>query len=297
GLWEICTARYFFVQETYAIRYTECALGSFVHRPLPVATFSNVNDLSSFLYFSFFIALALFFLRTNKAAKVLDVFCMLIYLVVIVAGQSRSVFLGFILALLALLIYWICKFIRQKKWKRIGIWTLVGVTVLGCCLFLTKETLLSSNFWLDDRSDTSRMNLMKDGFIYLYNHWFMGVGWGNIEYYRSQSMDPMSIDTITQIHNWWMEILVTSGIFIFAGYLWIYLRNYKHLFQASLVLKNRVEQKNMLVFFMAFTGCVIVFVASSSFVRCDWFWVILALLFAYCGHHPISNENQKKLDL
>jgi hypothetical protein len=48
--------------------------------------------------------------------------------------------------------------------------------------------------------------LIKQGFWLLKEHYFLGVGAGNVEYHMAQFKDLTQ--GIVNMHNWWGEVLI-----------------------------------------------------------------------------------------
>jgi teichuronic acid biosynthesis protein TuaE len=68
-------------------------------------------------------------------------------------------------------------------------------------------------------SGGTRINLIVGGLVALRDSGFLGVGPGNAEHYLRQMP---TLETVYNLHNWWMEVLVNGGVLIFVGYLLFY---------------------------------------------------------------------------
>lgn len=71
-----------------------------------------------------------------------------------------------------------------------------------------------------DKSVSIRKYLIGNGFHFLAESHFLGVGAGNVEHYMAGAP---GVEDKTNIHNWWMEVLVNFGVMIFALYIGLYL--------------------------------------------------------------------------
>jgi teichuronic acid biosynthesis protein TuaE len=68
------------------------------------------------------------------------------------------------------------------------------------------------------RSITVRKYLLLYGMRFLHESWYFGVGAGNVEHYME---GQKGIDKVN-IHNWWAEVLVNFGVWVFAAYVVFY---------------------------------------------------------------------------
>jgi len=62
------------------------------------------------------------------------------------------------------------------------------------------------------------MNLIRNGLVFLSSTFGFGVGAGNIEYWMEHN-PVYNTSSITNMHNWWIEILVAYGVIIFILYI------------------------------------------------------------------------------
>ncbi|PTM56720.1 O-antigen ligase family protein [Desmospora activa] len=71
-----------------------------------------------------------------------------------------------------------------------------------------------------DKSVSIRKYLIANGLNFLVESHFLGVGAGNVEHYMAGAP---GVEDKTNIHNWWMEVLVNFGLLIFILYMGFYL--------------------------------------------------------------------------
>ena len=134
----------------------------------------------------------------------------------------------------------------------------------------------------ENTSDFIRLNLILNGLFFLSNNLLMGTGLGNIEYYmqRYAILDTLGI---INMHNWWFEILVTSGIFIFCGYCFFYVRLLNHMWQYS-KHSNERDMSNLGMVMVGFlTAFPIASISSSSIMGADIIWTYFAIIIAFEG--------------
>ena len=137
------------------------------------------------------------------------------------------------------------------------------------------------------REDSARMILSRNAFQELHKHSLLGVGAGNAEEhmkaYRTETFQ------ILALHNWWLEILVNYGIFIFVLYI-VFI--FRLLFQLYLVAVRagpgvlKVVAESALV---GLAGFPIAAVSSSSLVYSRVMWIFFG--FALCAVNLYWSSN------
>jgi len=131
------------------------------------------------------------------------------------------------------------------------------------------------------------MILSRNAFQELHKHSLLGVGAGNAEEhmkaYRTETFQ------ILALHNWWLEILVNYGIFIFVLYI-VFI--FRLLFQLYLVAVRagpgvlKVVAESALV---GLAGFPIAAVSSSSLVYSRVMWIFFG--FALCAVNLYWSSN------
>lgn len=115
-----------------------------------------------------------------------------------------------------------------------------------------------------------RLGLIKDGFVMLLHSFLFGVGPGAFEdNVRLLEANPLVVNP----HCWPMEILAQYGIFIFAGYFFLYGLVMLHVFR--LYKKHRTMEIGIAL-------CLLVFLlpagfASSSMLKFPAQWLVLSV--------------------
>ena len=130
------------------------------------------------------------------------------------------------------------------------------------------------------RSDLIRQNLIQNGLMFLEDTYYFGVGIGNIEYYM-EYFGELYVGDIRNMHNWWIEILVSSGIFIFIIYLYQYLKYLKVLFKISKNTNNLDDMYISSCFCALLIGLFIGAVGPSSLFISEWFLPLFGLIIVY----------------
>lgn len=274
GFYEIQTCNYLFLLDTSKV-------GSYIRDGLPVSGMNNVNDYAMLLMTGLYSTISIYFTTQSKIKKIFSVGILCFLLVMIALTRSRGIILGLCLSLV--LVGALCIHIRKK--------------IISTCAIIVFSSIIISVFWGNltsiihyctdiftlelgkGASDFIRLNLILNGFIYLKNTMFMGTGLGNIEYYM-KTFPFLDTKGIVNIHNWWMEVLVSSGIFVFVGYcVFYYFLCWRMLQLSKYSCDSHIRKLGtiMLAFLVAFT---IASVSSSSLMGKDIVWQYFAIIIA-----------------
>lgn len=146
------------------------------------------------------------------------------------------------------------------------------------------ETVLPgiSGVNLEYGSDYVRMNLIKNGLHFLPQNLFMGTGAGGIEHWMASEW-IYDTGSITNIHNWWMEILTGYGIIVFIGYMIFYIKLCIDMFRIFRSSSNYKEVYIAFAMIGALVSFVIGSVSSSSNMASYQIWVFFAIVIAFQG--------------
>ncbi len=131
-----------------------------------------------------------------------------------------------------------------------------------------------------DNSVSIRTNLIKNGLFFVLSTFGFGVGAGNAEHWVANH-SLFSTGHIINLHNWWLEILVNYGVFVFAAYMVMYFSLVKRIWEIwreSRDKFNKMISETLLVSLVAFFFAS---VSSSSIMgfRTQWFLFAFALAF------------------
>jgi len=207
------------------------------------------------------------------------------FYLIVVTGSCVNILAALLeLAFLVLLLTNLC----QKVKVAVG----VGA-FLAAVLFLLPEPIqelslgimrslgsIATQAELGEGSVAIRINLAWNGLAFLYRTVGFGVGVGNAEYWMA---NHAFYDTagILNPHNWWLEILINYGIFIFAGYLIFFIslvrqpwRIWKRTDQSG----NRIIPGALLV---ALVGFSVASIGSSSIMALTPQWLLFAFALAF----------------
>lgn len=287
GVYEIFTGDYRFAQEnSFEFYQAKSMLVSTIGMRIPMSVFANPNDFGLFLLFSFFVSLALFYCKNKRIGKSFSLLLSLLFSFLIVATQSRSIFMS----LVAGIVIWL--YFDFRHWNS----STKLLTIL--LLFLSASSILS---WLianqdlyialvsaEEGSDSARLSLIKYGFVILGDTFLLGTNIGNVEAHMAEY--TAYTNGVVNIHNWWMEVLVSSGVIIFFYYIRIYIKQLlfflKHIYKTNDRTVYRINQ--------AFLCFMITFgfgsITSSSIFPTEWMWTAFTIIFAFPEVYKSKNN-------
>lgn len=129
-----------------------------------------------------------------------------------------------------------------------------------------------------------RINMYIDSIAAASEIFFLGSGPGS---YSNFIIKFQPDSRITDPHNWWLEILVQYGAFIFMGYVYLHLQVFKNLYKH--MLNSDVAStliKTQLIFIIA---CI----APSSYIAYSSQWIFLGLSIAVIGINQDYTKEEK----
>jgi len=279
GFWEHLTGQHLPVSgyfgETRA-RFMYC----------PTGVFYNPNDYATFLALSIPFALGVLRYAKRWLPRLIGLGTALAAFYLTVITGSRTNILAVLLELVFIVV--LLTDIRQKV--KVAIAAIVYVVI---ALFLlpspiqelaakiTRElSSIATKAELSIGSVAIRMNLALNGLAFLYSTAGFGVGAGNAEYWMA---NYARYDTagILNLHNWWLEILVNYGLFIFVGYVMFYASLVWQLWRIWRTTdrgRNRMIVEALLV---ALIGFLVASISSSSIMALTPQWLLFAFALAF----------------
>ena len=246
----------------------------------------NPNDLALAILMIF----PFFFLSKNK---ILKIFGIISTAIIIVKSGSRGMFLAL---LFMIMIYFI--FISKKKIIAISFFViLVSINIINANYlpnyFLNSEnprireiaysySALISYIRFDSYNDNDsigvRQQLIKNGLIGLKNSHYLGVGGGGS---RALAERLGGIDgRVTSMHNFWIEVLVDSGIVFFI----IFLIWYSKILIGLLRVVNHTKYKFLKYVasscFLSMGGFLLGAIVPSSVIYFFPMWIMYGISIA-----------------
>jgi teichuronic acid biosynthesis protein TuaE len=160
--------------------------------------------------------------------------------------------------------------------------SLPGLSLPGIGVQHWRVGTLASDIAAGTGSGANRVRLTLNGLAVLRNSGLLGVGPGNAEYHLQRRPGT---EMVYNLHNWWMEVLVNGGIFVFVGYLLFYAALLYHLFQVAVGAKGGVLPFAATSLFTALVGYSFGALASSSAIHFTPMWVHFGLGMAVINLH------------
>lgn len=252
--------------------------------PQPFSTFVNTNDYALFLVFAFF--LMYFCLKESKmiAIKSTIVLFMTSIIVLIVLSGSRASLLGIILGsgvIVAL----------EHKIKQVIVSLSIASLLLLLVYFIYPNiaqigldyitSFLNFDFTRSTGSEVVRLNLIKNGLHFLVRTFGFGTGAGNIEFWM-ENVAILNVLQVYNIHNWWMEILVSYGVLIFILYIIFYFNIIRVLF-VNLERSSGTSRSISISIIAIMVSYLITSFSSSSNLSSEWLWMFWGVVVTYQG--------------
>lgn len=276
GWFEVNTGKYLFLSADRILLYSK--------NNYPVSMFGNTNDFATFMLFSVFILFICFTVSKKLISKIVYMTSMFSSSYLILLTSSRANILGLIIGV-AFLIYFS---LRNKRVRFI----MVSFLMLLFSFVLIypnmvqdfiNNTMGNLKFNFDTtNSEVVRINLIKNGFLFLIQTFGFGTGAGNIEYWMENRGVYYTADVVN-IHNWWLEILTGYGVLVFTLYILFYFKLFKSLFRTFRISKEKEDITISLSVMCCMIGFVFGAISSSSNISAEWLWVFWAIVIAYQG--------------
>ncbi|MFK8242152.1 MULTISPECIES: O-antigen ligase family protein [unclassified Facklamia] len=291
GYYEIITGNYLFADLAKLDKYR-----TFNSQPMtriPITYFANQNDYATFLLASLSIMLICYHRAQNIWLRLTILLSGVAssYLIYRSGSRMALLMLGVFIILLVLFQF---KITFNRKIITTGLITgivgLITIFIIKPALWHKLLTMLLSTQSGAITGDSARVNLYKNGLIFIGETFGRGVGAGNVEYWMG-NFTYYSVGSLVNIHNWWLEILVGYGIFVFASYLVVYILLIRRLFIMTKYSSQREQYtaRALLIFMLIF---IFSSITSASNMLIEWHWCIFALLISYIKIHESINRNR-----
>ena len=262
-----------------------------VHGPLrfPMGMTCDPNDFATLMFIGVFVSWALYKLGTGKF-RYLYFLAMIDEAILLVMTSSRANILGLGLAIISVL--FVDSGVGSKVKYAILIATaLIIVSLSGAMLFIEEQLTFNFSGVGKVGSDVVRTNLIKNGLEFLIQTCGFGVGAGQVESWMKTDK-IYEVLRITNMHNWWAELLTNYGIFITALYLLFYCRMFLDFYKAIRhKYLNRRDKVICLSLCAIMAGYVLASISSSSVISTECIWVFWSLCITY---QAILGQNIRK---
>ncbi|MCS1352250.1 O-antigen ligase family protein [Mechercharimyces sp. CAU 1602] len=277
--------------------------------PFITSVFTNQNDLATFITLLIpFILTSFYLLPLGWRGKAWAYLLLVLSLYCLIGTGSRInnliVFPLVVAVWLISLPFTVKKSVLGdwKMWRNAGVIaaSVLIVTGLSCHLLLPDfvKTKIGTTFGLyedlkpqawempaqaeemiaggGDRSVETRKMLILNGVFFLKESAGVGVGAGNVEPYMSKMNN---VNEKSNMHNWWMEILVNFGVFIFLLYLLFYFHFLLSLYRRA---GKRAQTSSwlrwgLLSSALSLTGFLLGGMAPSTVIHFTPMWTVIGL--------------------
>ncbi|MGX7014859.1 O-antigen ligase family protein [Vagococcus silagei] len=278
GLIEVFTGEYIFTDNIY--------ISGYLRNKMPVSSLYNTNNYATVLVF-FIILLFYLLISSKKWQKKFFIFILLLADVFLLyMTQSR----GNLLGLLTCIVIYVLLMILQSKHmtsKYIKLFFVLLMLFILICIAIILMNIGVTDFrtieFFNNQSNFTRLNLIKNGFYFLSSSKYLGVGLGNIENLM-MTFSKFPTNGIFNLHNFFIEIMVSSGIIVFTffvkGYIQILYNSVTNFFNP---LSKEMGQRSL---YLVLYLCAFLFssISPSSLFQLRWFWAIttfILLMYSY----------------
>lgn len=279
ALWELTTGNHL---PSSGLNYVD--IGYEFARFAPTTTFYNQNDYATLIGITFPLLLSVTIHSRRLSVKLLIILTLFITLYVLIYTTSRANILAIIVSILFLILL-------QKNIKtKILILFLISISVFASIFMIPSkfkdgiqnvaEDITELSTGTQDYGIEVRYNLILNGLVFVKNSGGFGVGAGNAEYYM-ENRNVYPVANITNIHNWFFEVLVNYGILILLLYTLVLLSLFRQLliiYKKTLNTSDRMISEGFLCVLVAFP---ISSMSTSSLTAFNPFWILFAIMIAF----------------
>ena len=290
GFWEYLSGQHLTVSKFYLSTNENIIF-------IPTGVFHNPNDYAAFLALGVPFVISLF----RNEEKILFRFLGMetvagaIYLVVVTGSRAN------ILAILLELIIFLVIVNVKRKIKLIIdlvvcmliLLIFLSVPLQGFFLQTTGQISSVATQAVEKIGSMSvRLNIIRNGLSFLCSKAGFGVGAGNFEYYMS-NFAIYDTGGIINSHNWWLEILVNYGIFVFIGYIIFYLSiiwKLRKVYYGKLSRYEKIICESLLISLIGFS---LASLSPSSIMAFRPQWLLFAFALAFLNY--IFNKEETRV--
>lgn len=289
GLWNQITGQQ--IIDYSSLNIPDYKKESFMHTPR--AIFYNQNDYATYLALSIPFVITFIRYAKNTMLKFSGMLIISVCLYLLVFTFSRANYV----AVLFGFVFWYM-FLTKKSLTKIKIAIFVSLIILILSIFLfnyieiigdiIKVQLISLSQESGIGNSLSiRVNLIKNSLLFFFNSFGLGIGAGNSEYYMVNYATYPTYG-ITNVHNWWLEILGEYGIFIFTGYILFYIGLFANLYKVYKKLDTVIEKKICESLLMSLAVFSFASISSSSILNFMPQWILFAFSLGFLNYYRIQ---------
>ncbi|WNB92701.1 O-antigen ligase family protein [Bacillus sp. NEB1478] len=263
-------------------------------KSIPTSVFANENDFASFISISFFFALALANHTKHMIVKIGAIGVMLFSLYIMSLTSSRANYISILLGLGFWFLFLTSRNIKRYMIIAFGFMSVLAILIVPHKIYNGFASVYGLIATLGNNTEGSsvdiRINLIKNSFHFISESFGFGIGAGNSEYYMKE-FAKYPTHTIINIHNWWIEMMVNYGIFIFTGYLLLYAGLIYYLFN---IFKESTGNNRMIAEALC-TALIAFFLASispSSQITLNYLWLLFAFAIGFINYWKTHSIDQ-----
>jgi teichuronic acid biosynthesis protein TuaE len=292
GVWEVITGNHLsnsgllFIDEGYEF------LGF-----VPTTVFGNQNNYATYIALTLPMVLVCIRYYHKLYSRILGTAIFISGLSLLVITTSRGGCLG----VLTGLIFWFIFLLDMK--------TKFKVLAISVCMYLFFTVIIpdQTSFYLAklnsrmsslstigtglDEGISVRENLIKNAISFAVKSVGFGVGAGNVEYYMA-NYPIYPVGEITNVHNWWLEILSNYGVFILGGYIILYIKLFLNLWKAYKRMNNCTERMICEALLVGWVSFFMVCTSASSLMAFDPQWIYLGFVLAFLNYVRITETSR-----
>ncbi len=235
------------------------------------ATFGNSAYLAIYLVIHIFLCLYMLVHESkNKLMQWVYGLVGILEIVILYYTATRGAIIGFVGGLLLIVILILLKEKENKLFRKVSVWFIGALVILGAIFFLSRNTSLVKNSQVLSRfSSISLSEIKSQGRYYVWPMALRGVadrpifGWGqeNFNFVFNKYYDPAMYaqeQWFDRTHNVFLDWLIAGGIIGFLAYASMYLALFYYIWRKGSLLK--LSEKSI------FTGMIVAYIFHNIFV-------------------------------
>jgi len=256
----------------------------------PRGPFHNTNDFATLLALSMPFAMVLMARGRRSSGYVLGgvLFGAGIYMIRLTGSRA-----GMASVLLETVVFVLFIVRRKARWRFVG-----TMAVLACMVatfapgylagILASLQSIAVQLSRGVGSAATRLGLVRSSLSALISSYGLGVGAGNIQPWIAARGGAGS--GVSSVHNWWLEILGSYGILVFAGYVAFYLGLIRALVRARRTALTDWERRLSEGLIVSLVGFSLASIGPSSIMALRAHWLLFAFALAFVYHARRSRQ-------
>ncbi len=282
--YELFTSNYLFLVTDEYVSY-------YIRHNYALTFFGNPNNLCTVLTIGCLLCIVKYSISNKKIVKFGMIALIISSVLIMIRDYSEANIIGLILGALVFFVFKRNNSTKIKPGKIVllCIGGIVSVFLLDqifsylIAYYIRATTLIN----ISDSTLGARISYSQNAIYNMLNKNIFGVGLGNSKYYSL-----WTIGEAGNVHNWFTEIFVDTGVFVFLIYVFFYITVIKHALNNSYIKNNYLSMIN-LGSFSIMIAFIIFNISSSSLLPSDFMWCVFALIYSIV----INNINKEDVSL